>query len=211
MLVARKFELKQPVDARHAGRVKIGLLGGSFDPVHNGHVAMARAALAAGMDRVVLIPAAQAPLKPSAVRASAEDRLAMLRLAFEDLPAAEVSEIEIRRGGVNYTVDTVRALRAAWPDDDLCWIIGADQLARLGAWREIDALSGLVEFLCAARPGYALSGPEGVPGLRWRPLGGPEWDVSSSVVRSRLEAGGSLRGLVPDKAIEYLERNRLYR
>ncbi len=195
----------------HVGGVKIGLLGGSFDPVHNGHVALARAALAAGMDRVLLIPAAQAPLKPSAVRASSEDRLAMLRLAVGDCPGAEVSDVEIRRGGVNYTIDTVRTLRAEHSGDQLFWIIGADQLARLGAWREIGALTELVEFLCAVRPGHGLEPPAGLPGLRWRRLEGPEWDVSSTEVRARAERGESLAGLVPDKAIEYLERNRLYR
>ncbi|MFH1497933.1 MAG: nicotinate-nucleotide adenylyltransferase [Verrucomicrobiota bacterium] len=191
--------------------MKIGLLGGSFDPVHNGHLALARAALAAGMERVWLIPAAQAPLKPAAVCAPAADRLAMLRLAAADCPGAEVCDIELRRGGINYTIDTVRALRAAHPDAELFWIIGADQLGRLDAWREIGALTELVEFLCAVRPGYALAAPAGLPGLRWRRLECPTWDVSLTEVRARLARGESPAGLVPDKAIEYLERTRLYR
>lgn len=191
--------------------MNIGLLGGSFDPVHNGHVALVRAALAGGMDRVVLIPAAQAPLKPSAVRATAEDRLAMLRLAVEDCAGAEVSDIEIRRGGVNYTIDTVRALRAVHPDDRLFWIIGADQLARLGEWREAAALVREVEFLCAVRPGHELREPADLPGLRWRRLEGPEWNVSSTELRRRAAEGAELQGLMPNKTIEYLQGNRLYR
>lgn len=174
-------------------------------------MALARAALAAGMDRVLLIPAAQAPLKPSAVRASSADRLAMLRLAAGDCPGVEVSDVEINRGGVNYTIDTVRALHEEHAGDELFWIIGADQLARLGAWREIGALTELVEFLCAVRPGHGLEPPAGLPGLRWRRLDGPEWDVSSTDIRDRAERGESLVGWVPDKAIEYLVRNRLYR
>jgi len=192
--------------------VKIGLFGGSFDPVHNGHVALARAALAdAGLDRVILIPAAQAPLKPDVAQVSAEHRLRMVRLAVADEPGLEVSDAEVRRGGVNYTVDTVRALREQFAGDDLFWIIGADQLPRLSRWREIGALAGMVEVLCAARPGHALRPPADVPGLRWRRLGAPEWDVSSTELRERIARGESPAGLMPNKTIEYLERNRLYR
>ncbi len=163
------------------------------------------------MDRVLLIPAAQAPLKPAVVQASAADRLAMLQLAVADLDGLEVCDLEIRRGGINYTIDTVRELRGRFPSDELSWIIGADQLACLAEWRDIALLAAELEFLCAIRPGHVLQAPTGIPGLRWRRLAGPEWNVSSSDLRTRIKQGESLVGLIPNKTIEYLDRNRLYR
>lgn len=203
--------------------MRIGILGGSFDPVHLGHLGVARAvADALGLERVLLIPAAQAPLREAAVRADGARRAAMLRIAIEELARSEgegrleVDEIELRRGGVSYTVDTLRALRAARPEDRFTWIVGADQLARLGQWREPEELARLAEWAAYARPGFdweKLTVPA-VPGLRVRrvePAAGALWDVSSSEVRARLSRGESAAGLVPDKVIEYIHENGLYR
>ncbi|MBC8011113.1 MAG: nicotinate (nicotinamide) nucleotide adenylyltransferase, partial [Burkholderiales bacterium] len=204
---------------------RIGVLGGSFDPVHNGHLGVARAVVAAlGLDRVLLMPAAQAPLRDEAVRATGGQRAQMLSLALGETSAAgseeggalEVSDIELRRGGVSYTVDTLRALRAERPGDEFTWVVGADQLARLGRWREPEELARLAEWAAYARPGYSwdtLTMPA-IPGLRVRrlePADGAVWDVSSSEVRARLARGESVAGLVPDKVIEYIRENGLYR
>lgn len=203
----------------YAGAMKIGVLGGSFDPVHLGHTGVARAAAdALGLDRVLLVPAAQAPLRDAGVRTDGARRAAMLRLAAEATgdPRLDVSEIELRRGGVSYTADTLRALRAERPADEFTWIVGADQLARLGSWREPAELARLAEWAAYARPGHAwgADADPGVPGLRVRrvePAAGAVWDISSSEVRRRLAAGESLAGLVADKVIEYIRENGLYR
>ncbi len=119
-------------------RVKIGFLGGSFDPVHFGHLLAAQDAFEQHhLDRLVLVPAAQAPLKPTDVQSSSEDRLAMLRAAVEWDKRFEISDVELRRGGVSYTIDSARHFRALYPKDELYWIIGGDQLPKLHLWLEI--------------------------------------------------------------------------
>lgn len=197
-------------------------MGGSFDPVHNGHLGVARAAAAAlGLGRVLFIPAAQAPLRDAGVRATGTQRAEMLRLAINGVRNGlgvemDVSDIELRRGGVSYTVDTLRALRAERPGDEFIWILGADQLVRLGQWREPEELARLASWAVYARSGYAWGeavAPD-VPGLRMHrvePVGGVVWDVSSSEVRAKLAKGDDVAGLVPDKVIEYIRKTGLYR
>ncbi len=198
--------------------MRIGVLGGSFDPVHLGHLGVARAvADALGLGRVLLVPAAQAPLRDAAVRATGAQRLEMLRRATAgaDDSRLEVCEVELRRGGTSYTVDTLRALRAERPGDEFTWILGADQLARLAAWREPAELARLAEWAAYARPGFAwdAAGVPAIPGLRVHrvePAAGL-WDLSSTAIRRRLVCGQSVAGMVPDKVIEYIRENGLYR
>lgn len=202
--------------------MRIGILGGSFDPVHFGHIGVARAvADALALDRVLLMPAAQAPLRDTGVRASGPQRAAMLRAAVKELAEGagerrlEVDDLELRRGGVSYTVDTLGVLRAARPKDEFTWIVGADQLARLAQWREPEKLARLAEWVAYARPGFdwsALAAPA-VPGLRVRRVASPEgalWDISSSEIRARLARRETVKGLLPDKVIEYILENGLY-
>lgn len=196
--------------------MKIGIMGGSFDPVHNGHLAIARDALdKVPLDKVLFVPAAQAPLKSGAVRASAEDRVAMLRLALGDkLPSAfEVCDFELRKGGVSYSIDTARELRRLFPKDELFWIIGADQTTRLPEWREIRALADLVEFVVMRRPGCAVDGGSlsAMPWLRWRTCEGRLVDASSTEIRRRARAGLPVDALMPRLAVEFLVKNNLYR
>jgi len=191
--------------------VKIGFLGGSFDPVHFGHLGAAQDALAGlSLDRVELVPAAQAPLKEHAPRASAADRLAMLRLAVEDLPGLAVSDHEIARGGVNYTIESARHFRTVYPAASLYWIIGADQFAKLPEWREAGALAHLVEFIVLERPGFSLGAAPDLPGLRWHRCPGRRLDLSSTALRERIRQGLALDGYMPHKAIVYLQEKRLY-
>ena len=199
-----------------AKRGRIGLFGGSFDPVHNGHLAAARRAReAGGLDEVVFIPAAASPLKVGRMVAPDADRLAMLRLAIADESAFSVSDYEIAKAGVSYTIDTVRHFEAAWPGVRLVLIIGADSLATLHRWREAEALAGLCEILTLARPGWPVDRVPGFEGeTAARLLAGVvedfSQDVSSSEDRRRLEAGRSVDGIVPAAVAAYIRGKNLY-
>lgn len=191
--------------------MNIGILGGSFDPVHFGHLGIAEDARHGfGLDRVLLVPAAQAPLKPGSVQASAEHRLAMLRLAAEENPTLIICDLELRRGGTSYTIDTVRQLRVQYPEDRLFWIIGEDQLPRLPQWSQVLDLVHLVEFICLGRPGVPVQPPPPLPGLRVHRCPGKLRELSSTDIRRRIREGLALDGLMPHKAIAYLKENRLY-
>ncbi len=192
---------------------RIGVMGGSFDPVHLGHLIAAQDAREAlRLDRVILMPAAQAPLKAGEPRVSDATRLALLRAAVVDTPGLEVSTLELERGGVSYTVDTARALRHAHPVDSLFWIIGADQAAQLSRWREIGVLAALVEFIALARPGYAFPPASALPaGVRLHPVTAHTVEISSSEVRSRIAAGLPVRCFLPPEVARRIESENLYR
>lgn len=194
--------------------MRIGILGGSFDPVHRGHLGVA-VAVADGLalDRVWLMPAAQAPLRDAGVRATGEQRAAMVKAALAELGDVrlECDERELQRGGVSYTVETLRVLKAERPADVFTWIVGADQWARLGEWREAAELARLAEWAVYARPGQGEIGLPAVAGLRWSKVEAPRtWAISSTEVRRRLAAGKDASEWVPDKVIEYIRENGLY-
>lgn len=192
--------------------VKIGFLGGSFDPVHFGHLLAAQDAFEqCELDRLVLVPAAQAPLKPNDVQSSTEDRLAMLRAATEWDKRFEIADLELRRGGVSYTVDSARHFRTLYPNDDLYWIIGGDQLPKLHLWKDIQDLARLVEFIFLERPGYPIKAHPDIPGLRLRRCDGHLLAISSTELRERTRRNLSLDYFVPHKAIVYIKEHALYR
>ena len=192
--------------------MKIGFLGGSFDPVHLGHLIAAQDALEQhALDRVILVPAAQSPLKPSVAQCPAAGRLAMARAAIGRDKRFEVSDHELRRGGISYTIDSARHFKKLYPRDRLHWIIGADQLARLHQWREIGELVKLVEFICLARPGHPARTRAGVPGLRLHHCGGRLVDISSTELRERARHGLPLDFFMPRKAIELIRKKGFYR
>jgi nicotinate-nucleotide adenylyltransferase len=204
--------LRRFLPARSLRRVKIGFLGGSFDPVHFGHLLAAQDAYEQHkLDRLVLVPAAQAPLKPNDVQSSAEDRLAMLRAATEWDHRFEISDLELRRGGVSYTVDSARYFRALYPHDDLYWIIGGDQLPNLHLWKDIAELAKLVEFIFLERPGYPSKAAPVVPGVRLHRCDGHLLAISSTELRERTRQKLSLDYFVPHKAIVYIREHSLYR
>jgi nicotinate-nucleotide adenylyltransferase len=212
-----------PGRTRHWWHMRIGILGGSFDPIHFGHLGVARAvADVLGLERVLLIPAARAPLRDAGVSANGVQRAEMARIAVVELTAQagerrlEVDETDLRRGGVSYTADTLRALRAARPKDEFTWIVGADQLARLPQWREPEELARLADWAAYARPGHAwTTSPEpALSGFRVRRVKADAdalWDISSSEIRARLARGESVAGMLPDKVIEYIREKGLYR
>lgn len=191
--------------------VKIGFLGGSFDPVHFGHLMAAQDAYEQHkLDRLILVPAAQAPLKPNDVQSTSEDRLAMLQAAVGWDKRFEVSDIELRRGGVSYTVDSARYFRSLYPNDELYWIIGGDQLPKLHLWKDITELAKLVEFIFLERPGYPVRARPDIPGLRLHRCDGHLLAISSTELRERTRHHMSLDYFVPHKAIVYIKEHSLY-
>jgi nicotinate-nucleotide adenylyltransferase len=194
---------------------RLGILGGTFDPPHAGHVAAALACRERlGLDRVLFV-VANDPWQKSPVRAvtAAEERLAMVSAAVEGIPGAEVSSIELDRGGPSYTVQTVEALaetaRAQGaPAPDQYLIVGADVVDTLSTWHRVDDLARLVTLVVVGRPGVAV--PEAVPGWRLEVVDGSAEDVSSSEVRSLVAAGRPIAGMVPEAVERCIRRRGLY-
>lgn len=189
---------------------RIALYGGAFDPVHRAHLEAARAARRqASLEKVIFIPAAHSPLKAHGPLAGDADRLKMLELATAGEADFIVDDSELRRGGMSYTVDTVRGFKKREPEAELFWIIGGDQLAQLDRWQAIDDLVRLVTFLVLARPGYKLSAPA-VSGLAWTQIEAPLMQESSTLVRERLSLGKSLDGLLPRTVEAFIRKKGLY-
>ena len=196
-------------DALKVQHARIGLFGGSFDPVHCGHLLVAQAACEEiGLSRLFFIPAAQSPFKPQSAPAPAGERLRLLRLALAGHSHCEIDEQEVRRGGTSFTIDTVRGYAARFPQAQLFYLIGADHVPTLPAWREADELARLVEFVVIPRPGQH-SAPFPTP-FRGRELAGFPLGVSSSQIRGRVQAGRTIQGLVPDAVAEAIRNSRLY-
>lgn len=191
--------------------MKVGLMGGSFDPVHFGHLVAAQDAMEQhGLDRLILIPAAQAPLKDYTVSASGEHRVAMLREATDWDARFEVSDYEVQRGGTSYTLETVRHFRRMFPEDELFWIIGGDQLPKLDQWHRIEDLAGLIQFIYLERPGHPAKDHPDIPELRLHRCDGHLVEISSTELRERIRRGLSLDYFIPHKAIVYLQEHDLY-
>lgn len=188
---------------------RIGLYGGSFDPVHCGHLLVARAAVEElNLDRLCFIPAAQSPFKPDSRPLAAPERLRLLRLALAGLTWAEVDEQELHRGGVSYSVDTLEAYHRQFPGAELFYLIGADNVSQLPSWRRSAELARLAQFIVIPRPGQgAVALPEPFKG-QW--LKGFPFGVSSSEIRARVRAGLPVEGLVPAAVAEAIANYRLY-
>lgn len=188
---------------------RIGLFGGSFDPVHTGHLLLAQAAIEElELTRLFFILAAQSPFKLGNQFAPAESRLALLRLALAGKMDCEVDDQEIKRGGVSYAIDTVRDYARRFPNAQLFYLIGADNAANLPKWRDPDELARLVEFIVIPRPGEAAV-PVPSP-FRGRTLIGFPFGVSASQIRTRIKAGQTIDHLVPPAVGEFIHNNRLY-
>jgi nicotinate-nucleotide adenylyltransferase len=188
---------------------KIGLFGGSFDPVHLGHLLVAQAAREEiGLERIYFIPAAQSPFKPERKPIASSERLRLLRLALAGRADFEIDDQEVRRGGVSYSIDTVRDYLRRFGGAKLFYLIGADHVAQMPKWREADELARLAHFLVIQRPGEsgaALPEPFRGTALKGFPLG-----VSSSQIRERVRDGLPIEHLVPDAVAEAIQNNRLY-
>jgi nicotinate-nucleotide adenylyltransferase len=188
---------------------RIGLFGGSFDPVHLGHLLVALAARDELMlDRLFFIPAAQSPFKPDGCPAPALARLRMLRIALAGHAHYSVDEQEIQRGGTSYTVDTLRDYARRFPDSDLFYLIGADHVPTLPKWREAEALCKLARFVVIPRPGEASVAVP--PPFEVQRLNGWPLKLSSSDVRARVKAGFPICHLVPPGVEDVIAQTGLY-
>jgi nicotinate-nucleotide adenylyltransferase len=193
---------------------RVGLFGGTFDPPHLGHLALAEwAREALALDRVVFMPAGSPPHKTRRTLSPVRQRLAMIRLAVRGTPAFVVSAHEARRGGPSYTVDTLRHLKRAYPGARLYLLMGADSLAEFETWREPGEIARLATLAVADRPGSRRSHarPAGIPASRVVWLHNPALALSSSALRKRARQGISLRYLVPEAVAGYIARHRVYR
>ncbi len=199
---------------------KIGILGGTFNPVHLGHLMMAQdAAEAFDLTGVLFVPCSIPPHKEALGVAPARDRIEMLRLAVRDDPRFDVEPLEIERGGVSYSVDTLRALKAKRPDADFHFVIGGDTLTELHTWREIEELLGLCRMVTMVRPGYdptpeaaSLRLPDPWPARLLKDVfGGHLVDVSSTDIRERAAQGRSIRYMTPREVELYIVNHELYR
>ena len=200
----------------------IALFGGSFNPIHHGHLIIARAvAESLGLDRVVLVPSANPPHKSDHGLADASDRLAMARLAVADEPGLEVDDIEIGRTGPSYSILTVEDYRKQLRDGgDIFWIIGADTLVELHTWYRAREMVDLCRIVTAVRSGYETPDlsvlepvltADQVARLKEGVIQTPRIDISATDIRRRIAAGLSIRYLVPDSVQDYILKQELYR
>ncbi len=190
--------------------MKLGIYGGSFDPVHLGHLLVAQAAIEElGLDRLFFIPVAQSPFKPESKPAPNAVRLQLLRLALAGKTNCEIDEQEIQRGGISYTVNTLRDYAQRFPGAELFYLIGADHVAKLKEWRAPAELAQLAEFVVIPRPGGGTA-TVFPPPFRGRRLRGFPFAVSSSEIRARVKMGLSLDNLVPAAVAEAIRNAALY-
>ncbi len=194
--------------------MRLGIFGGSFDPPHVGHLLVAQDAVSAlSLDRLLIVPAAQQPLKGQ--HASAADRLAMVQRCFAGVPRMVVDPVEIDRGGLSYMVDTVESLQRREPAADLHLLIGEDALETFPRWREPERLRSMVRLVVLrrniARESDASSaGQQHTPDHPVQHLATRRVDVSSTEIRARVRDGRSIRGFVTDAVAEYIESTGLY-
>jgi nicotinate-nucleotide adenylyltransferase len=189
---------------------RIGVMGGTFDPVHHGHlVAASEVAHNFALDEVIFVPTGQPYQKETRVVSPAEDRYLMTVIATASNPRFSVSRVDIDRPGPTYTIDTLRDLSAAGPNDELFFITGADALAEILTWHDVDELFTLAHFVGCTRPGHRLSGA-GLPEDKVSLVEIPALAISSTECRARVAAGEPVWYLVPDGVVQYIAKRRLY-
>jgi nicotinate-nucleotide adenylyltransferase len=191
--------------------VRLGVMGGTFDPIHHGHlVAASEVASVFHLDEVVFVPTGRPWQKESRVVSAPEHRYLMTVVATASNPSFTVSRVDIDRPGLTYTIDTLRDLRASRRDADLFFITGADALAQILSWKDSDDLFELAHFVGVTRPGHPLD-VEGLPPHRVSLIEVPALAISSTDCRQRVEKGEPVWYLVPDGVVQYIAKHRLYR
>ena len=190
--------------------MRLGVLGGTFDPVHLGHLRLAETAREQmGLDRVVFVPAGLPWRKAGASIAPAGHRLSMLRLATACNPAFEVSDLEVAREGPSYTAETLEALAEAHPGAELFFLLGEDALADLPNWYQPERIRELATLAVARRPGEPVEAGGSNGAVVWLEM--PRLEISATEIRDRVRSGLSIRYLVPDAVEKYIREHGLYR
>ncbi|HBV88166.1 MAG TPA: nicotinic acid mononucleotide adenylyltransferase [Desulfosporosinus sp.] len=197
---------------------KIGIMGGTFDPIHYGHLVAAEMARAEfKLSKVLFIPTGTPPHKNRRDISAGEVRFEMVKRAIQDNPAFDISALEIEREGPSYTVETLRVLRRTWPEDELYFITGSDALLEIFSWREAEEIFKLIQFIGAARPGFDASDfflkvqqehPETQGKIHYLEV--PALAISSTDIRARVRRGEPIRYLLPEPVRLYLEELGLY-
>lgn len=192
-------------------RARLGVMGGTFDPIHHGHlVAASEVAAQYDLDEVVFVPTGSPTFKQDQVVTPAEHRYLMTVIATASNPRFTVSRVDIDRPGLTYTVDTLRDLSAERPGVDLYFITGADAIAQIITWKDSDELFERAHFVAVTRPGHQLS-VDGLPAHRVSQWEIPALAISSTDVRARARAGKPVWYLVPDGVVQYIAKHGLYR
>ena len=191
---------------------RIGILGGSFDPIHKAHLAIAESAYEqSGLSKIIFIPAKQAPLRDAPVRAQDADRLAMLKLALRNFKYPyEIDEFEIRRHQTSYSIDTALHLSNKYPGAELCWIIGADHIGKLSQWKQIEKLGKIISFICAVRNGYDTDETLIPQGVKLEFIDFAPLPYSSTEIRNRLKNGLDCDLMLDPSVKKYILEHRLY-
>jgi len=191
--------------------MRTGILGGTFDPVHIGHlIAAERVREDRRLDRILFIPCAIPPHKPDEEISPDHHRLQMLRLALAGNQSFELSDGELTRGGVSYTIDTLRGLKARYPEDEWFLLVGADNIREFHTWREPYKIAAMATILVLTRPGYIPIIDESMPGDRIELCEVPEIGVSATEIRRRIREGKGCRYLLPEGVEEYVVKHGLY-
>ena len=190
-------------------RRRVGVMGGTFDPIHNGHlVAASEVQQSFELDEVIFVPTGQPWMKQDV--SPAEHRYLMTVIATASNPRFTTSRVDIDRGGITYTIDTLRDLRKLHPDADLFFITGADAVAQIVEWKDVEELWELAHFVAVSRPGHALS-IRGLPEQGVSSLEVPALAISSTDCRRRVDRGFPVWYLVPDGVVQYISKHHLYR
>lgn len=193
------------------GRSRVGIMGGTFDPIHHGHlVAASEVANELGLDEVVFVPTGEQPFKAGQQVTVAEHRYLMSVIATASNPRFSVSRIDIDREGTTYTIDTLRELRAIYPEAELFFITGADALGQILQWKDVEELWRLAHFVGVTRPGHDLA-TDDLPTGEYSLLEIPAMAISSTDCRARVVAGKPVWYLVPDGVVQYIGKHGLYR
>lgn len=192
-------------------RTRIGVMGGTFDPIHHGHlVAASEAAAELALDEVVFVPTGRPSLKQHPGVTAAEHRYLMTVIATASNPRFTVSRVDVDRPGLTYTVDTLRDLHAERPDADLFFISGADAIEEILSWKDAESLWSMAHFVAVTRPGHTLT-IDGIPPEAVSQLVVPALAISSTDCRARARAGEPVWYLVPDGVVQYIAKHGLYR
>ena len=188
---------------------RLGVMGGTFDPIHHGHlVAASEVASALGLDEVVFVPTGQ-PWQKKRVT-EGEHRYLMTVIATASNPRFKVSRVDIDRSGPTYTIDTLRELREQFPDSELFFISGADAIAQILSWKDVEAVWDLAHFVAVSRPGHQMELPKAPEGAI-STLEIPALAISSTDIRGRVDQGKPVWYLVPDGVVQYIAKHELYR